>query len=131
MNKFAIATALLSAAGATAVTLAGAPNLLGPVSISPAGDGSMVASGSLDAARASVDTVQFIGCTISTDTHSTQSVSCSARDSRGTQLACVQSAPTFAQLAAVASVGRTSFIRFGAAASKCTFITVDNDSANL
>lgn len=131
MNKFAIATALLTTVGATAVTLAGAPNPQGPVSISTAPDGSLVASGALDAARASADTVQFIGCAISTNVTSTQSISCSARDSRGTQLACVQSAPTFAQLAAVASVGRTSLIRFGAAASTCTFISVDNDSVNL
>jgi len=132
MNKLAIVTALITSLTATVGAYAGAPPLRNPVNIFTA-NGSSLASGTFDAARHSSDSVQYIGCSMATDTVSSEYVSCFARNSSGATAYCYSSSPTLATIEALAGVNRTSYIFFklNTTTGKCTEITINDQSTNL
>ncbi len=84
--------------------------------------------GNLEAARHSTDTTQYIGCYINAYTTS-QTVTCSARDSAGTYKSCVFTAPTNAILNAVATLSDAAYVYVEFSGSSCTRILSHANSA--
>lgn len=84
--------------------------------------------GSLEAARNSADTTQYIGCYISAYS-SSQSVHCQARNSAGTSKSCVNSSPTTAMLNAVATLSDAAYVYVQVSGSTCTRILSHSNSA--
>jgi hypothetical protein len=91
------------------------------------------AYGSLQSARYyTTDTVQYIGCTSSSDIKSSIYIYCAARSAANVVLTCYSTTADQQARQAVAAVNTTSYIYFAADSSgKCTYITVGNYSYNL
>lgn len=127
-SKVAIAATALASLGLVSVASAGSKaNLTVLINTSPV----YSAQGSLGSARASADTVQFIGCTIVTEAYSGAPVttgSCSATNAAGTSVSCSTTDPEI--IATIATVGINSFIRFTSNTNggECTSIRVVNSS---
>jgi hypothetical protein len=100
------------------------------------GNGNSSASGSLQAARNSQDTTQFIGCAVSVGLESfASSLICNAKDKFGQSLLCLSTPtdPGYAAMSVVMqSITDASFIVFTSTPSgKCNSIEVDNFSQYL
>jgi hypothetical protein len=91
------------------------------------------AAGSVQSARYyGTDSLEYIGCSQSTDVKSSTYVSCIARNASNVILSCYSSTANEQARDAIASINTTSFIYFQADASgKCTYITVSNASYYL
>ena len=85
------------------------------------------AYGALGAARASSDTVQYIGCAVLTYSTGNPSIVCNARNAAGTYVSCSSNAPSMVQAATALADG--SAINFSwDEAGKCTYLFVENSS---
>lgn len=95
-----------------------------PVSVST-GSSTGSATGSLGSARNSADSVQFIGCVVTTLETGSPSVLCSAKSASGTYGACTTT--NAALVAAARSLTPDGNLRFywNTSTGKCTEIVVD------
>ena len=93
----------------------------------PNGNGSRAAVGQIGAARNTLDTVQYIGCTARQNVGGALTVGCSARDALGDTLTCTSSNASL--LPIIGAMTADARIGFGAdAAGVCTYIFTDNSS---
>ncbi len=94
------------------------------VSITFSGSGGS-ASGTMGNVRNTADTVQYIGCTLSSGPYAV--LSCSARNASGTTVACSTTAPEVTNVAhAMTSEAHIHFYWDGSGA--CTYLVVRTDS---
>ena len=88
------------------------------------------ASGSLADARASADTLQYIGCrTDASSSTANLSIYCAAQDAKGVKASCYSSAQNFVQM--MSSLRSDSILIFTWDANNtCTSLNVENWSSN-
>ncbi|WP_309891513.1 hypothetical protein [Archangium sp.] len=87
------------------------------------------ASGSLADARASADTLQYIGCRTDTSASANVSIYCAAQDAKGVKAQCYSSAQNFVQM--MSSLRSDSILIFTWDANNtCTSMNVENWSSN-
>jgi len=93
--------------------------------------GSNYAAGALRSARASADTVEFIGCTLS-PYQSSNYVYCQATNSAGQSYYCINSSAPDVWAATLASMNSASYLYFyGDASHHCTGIYIEPYSFNM
>jgi len=131
MNKFAIAVAgaLIGGLALQSVATAGA-TFAQPITV-----GTNIGYGSMKSARFSANTKEFIGCGVYGAINqgaSTTYVTCSATDAAGRYVGCSTYAPAPQLVQAALAISATSQIIFQKdGASNCTYIYVNNNSANM
>jgi hypothetical protein len=92
-------------------------------------NGGGAAYGSMGSARASADTVEYIGCWVNA-TQTTISMSCGAEDASGNMLLCLSSSPSMVQ--AVQAIASDSYLTFSTdLTSECLSLQVKTASFNL
>jgi hypothetical protein len=88
------------------------------------------ASGSVNAARYSSDSNQFIGCQLyPTSSLGTMQTSCFAKDSANRYISCYSDNWTIAQIAG--AINTTSYINFSVTNGVCTYLSIENSSTSL
>jgi hypothetical protein len=88
------------------------------------------AYGTIGTVRNSVDSVQYIGCSIRTfDTGPTQYVTCYAKDALGAYASCSTSAQNFVTVAETITTDSHIYFSWNDL-GQCTYLFVDNGSIN-
>jgi hypothetical protein len=103
-----------------------------PVSVSQFSDGSWMATGSIGNARASADTIQYIGCslTLNSKAYPGYSMTCIAINSAGLAKSCMTIDPIFIPVVQ-AVTDFSNFIIQGNSSSECIMVNISNRSEYL
>ncbi len=126
MKKLSIAMALCVAATLTGTTALAGYKYVAALQVDLV---NRKASGSLADTRATADTLQYIGCRLSTSGNTTVSVYCAAQDANRVKAECYTTAPSFVQ--ALAAIQSDSILVFTWDANgTCTSLNVENWSSN-
>ncbi len=126
MKKLSIAMALCVAATLAGTTALAGYKYVAGVTVDLV---NRKASGSLADARASADTLQYIGCRTDASSSGSLSIYCAAQDAKGVKASCYSSAQHFVQM--MSSLRSDSILIFTWDANNaCTSMNVENWSSN-